>query len=79
MSINELVNFSFKNKEIISNSELCGCYHCCNIFPYKEIKDFTDDGKTALCPKCNIDTVLGDKCGFSLTKEFLESAKKYWF
>lgn len=79
MNISELVNFSFKNKELINISDLCGCYHCCQTFKRDEIKNYTDNGKTAICPKCDIDTVLGDKCGFSLTKDFLESAKKYWF
>lgn len=79
MNIKELVNYSFKNKELLNNANTCGCYHCCEIFNRNEIKDFTDNEKTALCPKCNIDAVVADTCGFSITKEFLESAKKYWF
>lgn len=74
-----LVNYSFKNKSLIEIADNCGCYHCCELFKSTEVKNYTDDGKTALCPKCNIDAVLGDKNGFDINKEFLIKAKKYWF
>lgn len=79
MNIKSLVNFSFKNIELIKQASTCGCYHCCDIFESKDIIQFTDDGKTALCPKCHVDAVLGDKSGFEITKNFLTEAKKYWF
>lgn len=39
-----------------------------------------DDGhKTALCPYCGIDSVIGESSGYPITKEFLEKMKDYWF
>lgn len=79
MSIRTLSNYSFRNSDLIKQSTICGCYHCCDVFDSKDIVEFTDGGKTCLCPKCKVDAVLGDKHEFQLNKEFLEAAKKYWF
>jgi hypothetical protein len=75
---------SSNHRAEILNSALCGCFYCCEKFTPKEIKDWVDEkipgeGQTALCPKCGIDSVIGDKSGVNLSKEFLESMRAYWF
>ena len=35
-------------------------------------------GKTAHCPKCEYDSVIGDACGLELTNELLKKLKEYW-
>ncbi len=35
--------------------------------------------QTAICPRCGIDSVIGDKSGFALTPTFLAEMKKAWF
>lgn len=70
------------NKKEISDSKLCGCFFCLRIFEpnkitqwgyYVQPKDF------AVCPYCEIDSVIGDASGFPVTKEFLGAMHKYWF
>lgn len=75
----QLSHFSMKNKALIDISDNAGCYSCCKIFPTNEIKHYTDDGQTALCPYCNVDAVVGDSSGYTLTEDNLQIAKKYWF
>jgi hypothetical protein len=64
-------------------SRLCGCFYCGAIYPPSEIMDWVDPpgetGKTALCAKCGIDSVIGDLSGFPITHEFLERMNRYWF
>jgi hypothetical protein len=71
------------NRAEIEKSTLCYCYCCCNSFGPDEIKEWINEfkliGETAICPKCGIDSVLGDSCGMDLTEEFLEELRKYWF
>ena len=67
------------NKEELINSEFCGCFHCLEIFSGGKIKEWTDEGTTALCPFCGIDAVIGDKSGYPITKEFLQEMRKAWF
>ena len=34
---------------------------------------------TALCPFCEIDSVMGESCGYPITREFLEKMNEFWF
>ena len=52
--------------------------------PNKDVSNLSDKeenaiGSTALCPKCGIDSVLGDKSGYLIDKDFLEAMHKIWF
>lgn len=60
-------------------SRLCGCFYCGAIFPPSEIMDWIDRGRTALCARCGIDSVIGDRSGFPITSEFLDQMNHYWF
>jgi hypothetical protein len=70
---------SIRHREEIGASSQCGCFHCCETFPSEKITEWTDDGETALCPMCGIDSVIGDRAGFPVTKEFLSSMRRHWF
>ena len=67
---------SFENWNSVKNSKMCGCYYCCSIFPSTDITDddWTPDphGRTVLCPKCYIDSVIGDASGIPIRKDVLE-------
>ena len=77
--IAQFPSLAFKNKTLLSLSKKVGCYHCCKIYEPTEIKEFTDKGQTALCPHCQIDSVVTDCCGFNLTEEILKEAHKQMF
>ena len=68
-----------KHRAEIMASEACGCFYCMEIFKPSEIEDWVDEEQTALCAKCGIDSVIGSRSGFPVTKEFLEQMNKYWF
>ena len=70
---------SSKHRSEIMASEVCGCFYCIQIFKPSEIKDWTDDGQTAQCAKCGIDSVIGSSSSFPITAEFLQEMHKYWF
>lgn len=72
-------NHSSNHRKEILASKKCGCFYCLETFKPSEIKEWVDDGKCAICPRCGIDSVLGDAAGFPLTKEFLGSLHHYWF
>jgi hypothetical protein len=64
--------------EVMSSSK-CGCFYCEKTFQPAEIVEWVDDGKTAVCPKCGIDSVIGSASGFPLTQAFLNEMNGYWF
>ena len=69
---------SYHRKEI-ETSKVCYCFYCLNSFSPAEIFEWIDDGQTALCPKCGIDSILGDASGIDLTEEFIKEMSEYWF
>lgn len=68
------------NKELIKN-KYCGCFYCLTVFETKEITFWINDkyDKTAVCPYCGIDSIIGEYSGYPITFEFLSKMKKYWF
>jgi len=75
---------SINHRAVIEGSDLCGCFHCRAQFSPKEIERWVDDGPdgcetTAMCPRCDIDSVLGDRSGFPISAEFLDEMHRYWF
>jgi len=74
---------SIRHRAEIQASLLCGCFHCCAVFPPGRIEEWTDEedgeGQTALCPECGIDAVIGDQSGFEISSAFLSRLKFHWF
>jgi len=76
--IETAIKLSMRNKKSLLINDKAGCYHCLEIFNVNEIKSYTDQGETALCPKCNADSVIPGS-SVELSKQKLEEIKKYWF
>lgn len=69
---------SFKNADTVKQSTKCGCYYCCRIFDASEIKEWWDDGKTAVCPYCGIDSVIQD-ANTEITPAMLKKMNETFF
>lgn len=68
----------------IKASERCGCFYCLEIIKPVDIIEWTDDelvnNRTALCPHCGIDAIIGDASAFPVTDpEFLSAMHRYYF
>ena len=68
----------------VASSTTCGCFYCCETFRPEAIREWVDEdergtGQTALCPKCGIDSVIGDKAGYGLSESFLRRMQACWF
>lgn len=78
--IKELLNIlhhrSFRNERQIKESQICGCFYCKSIFNPEEVTLWCDDdgkgARTALCPRCGIDSVLGNACGVKIVPNLLD-------
>lgn len=65
---------AFKNKQTIANLSEVGCYHCLKVFNTQEIKEWTDNSETAICPYCNVDSILPET-----DPSILKECQTYWF
>jgi NAD-dependent SIR2 family protein deacetylase len=70
---------SMKNRRHVTTSKTCGCYYCGHIFPPGDVKEWTDQGETALCPRCWVDAVLADSQQVRIEPDVLRKAHLYWF
>ena len=66
------------NQEAVQTAKKCGCFYCLKIFDPREV-EITQwaDGCfgipfTALCPYCDIDSVLPETPDYPISQEFLE-------
>jgi len=76
----EAHKYSSDNKKFLVEDTKCGCFYCLQIFDPKQIESYLNEKSgTALCPYCQIDSVIPEKSGYKITKEFLEEMHKYWF
>lgn len=68
-----------RHRAELEASDMCSCFYCLSMYPPNEILKWIDDGQTALCPKCSIDSVIGSASGYSITREFLQRMHDHWF
>jgi hypothetical protein len=68
-----------RNREGLAGSAKCGCFYCLRTFAPQSIKDWTDDGTTAICAHCGMDSVIGSGSGFQLSHRFLQPMNDRWF
>ncbi|MDO4499683.1 MAG: hypothetical protein Q4B60_00245 [Erysipelotrichaceae bacterium] len=72
--------YTINHKEKLIKDNVCGCVNCTSIFHPNEINEWIEDRSgTAICPYCNIDSVIGEHSGFPITKTFMREIHKYWF
>ena len=74
---------SYHNRAVVLASRQCGCFFCGSIFRPRDITGWSDGrpatGETALCPRCGIDSVIGDASGAPITNAFLNAMARRWF
>lgn len=76
-----------RNRNEIIASDVCGCFYCLKAFAPSEVDSWLEentleietDPHTALCPYCNIDSVIGSKSGYPIGEIFLSEMNKFWF
>ena len=80
---------SSQHRALFKQSDRAGCFYCGAIYTSAEVVDWidgpqletgdTDDGVTALCPRCGIDAVLPSAAPVQLTREVLAEMHEHWF
>jgi hypothetical protein len=82
MNIEQLITLhkcGIYNRDKIEGTTVCGCFYCKKIFSPKEIKEWTDDGQTAICPYCGVDSIVCNDPNYMVTEEDLDMLHKYYF
>jgi hypothetical protein len=53
-----IANGSSHNRRYMTPGTACGCFYCLQVFPADEVVEWIDDGRTPLCPRCGIESVV---------------------
>lgn len=53
-----IARLSYRNRASVAAATRCGCFYCQAVFSGDEVRNWVDDDRTALCPRCGIDSVL---------------------
>ena len=73
---------SSSHRAELERSGRCGCFYCLATFPPEAVADWLAEpggGETARCPRCGIDSVIGDASGAPVTEAFLGRMRAVWF
>lgn len=77
--LHEACEYAQGNRSALKKSLKAACYYCQMQFKAESVCEFTDHGKTALCPYCGTDAVLAADSGFDLDRAGLQALNAYWF
>ena len=55
----------------------CGCYYCLEHFLWEQTETFVDNGDTAVCPYCYVDSVIDSHK--PIDGEYLKDLQERWF
>jgi hypothetical protein len=75
MQVKDATEASYNNRAAIKAATTCSCYQCMRTFPASDVWEFIDSGETALCPICDIDSVLPEEVPI----ETLRAMNEHWF
>ena len=81
--------YSSRHRHLFPTSAMVGCFYCLATFEPGEVQDWidgdqlttgdTEDGITALCPRCGIDAVLPSAAPIRFDGTLLTEMHSYWF
>lgn len=66
---------SMNNADAVRAAKSVGCFFCIRVFAPTEVTEWCDQGRTALCPHCDIDSLLPDVTDTETLKALCEE----WF
>jgi len=69
----------YNRRKIKKKNHACACFHCQQKFDSSMIIDWCDAGRTAICPFCNVDSVLFENAKFSISDSMLNQMHRSWF
>ncbi len=69
------------NRAELAASDICGCFYCLATFGRDQVERWLNEGAgTAVCPECQIDSVIGSASGYPVADpKFLEAMHVRWF
>ena len=77
--MHKLYAYASHNKHMVEKSDKCYCFHCKSMFESSEVDSYLENEQTALCPKCNIDSVIPDSVDDTVDESVIAEMHDYWF
>ena len=71
--------YSSHNKQLVDTADKCYCFYCKSCMKNSDIKQYADNGETALCPQCGIDAIIPDSIEDAVDEGIIFEMNEYWF
>jgi hypothetical protein len=80
-NLDQIHDAAINNRHTIEVSTRCGCFSCEAMFHGWEVTDYTERDFSAICPRCQIDSVLPERLpgGAELNQALLRSMRVRYF
>ena len=78
-NIKNIHSGSINNSGMINLSKQAACFQCASTFTPDQIQTHCDDGRTCLCPKCGIDSVIFSPDPDGIKRSLLDVMRSYYF
>lgn len=83
LELQRYIASAFKNETVLKKSSRCVCYYCRSTYTPENISEWIEEDssgvRTALCPECELDSVLGDAMQLDLSDDKIELVSKRAF
>lgn len=77
--LKKLHTYSSHNRNLIAVASKCYCFYCKASVESREIQNYADNGQTAICPKCGIDSIIPDSIDEPVDRKTIAEMNEYWF
>jgi len=77
--LKKLHTYSTHNRSRIAVAGKCYCFYCKAAVESREIQDYTDNGQTAICPKCSHASIIPDSIDEPVDEKTIAALNEYWF
>ena len=70
---------SSAHRDELISSAMSRCFYFIESFKPSDVQEWVDEQQTAMCPRCGIDSVIGNASEVDMGDEFFRQMKWYWF
>lgn len=70
---------TMKNRRAVMDAGSCRCGHCLFHVNSSEVTEWADNGETAICPNCHVDSLIPEDDENPINNDHLNAFRNHYF